>query len=225
MTALSPRKPRPDLRGKKARAILEAAAVVFAERGFRTARVADVAERAGIGKGTVYEYFKSKDDLFIQLFDWYVEQAFIAMSEELDTATGSAVEALKRSGEAMLASCQEMLSMYPLTMEFWAASTAQEFKERLMNEFRQFYGRFRGRLAGTIQVGIERGEFGSHVKPEAVAAVLVGAFDGLFLQAWFDPDFDPVGSGRHFLEIVLKGMTAEGGQQQVMDSAREGEET
>jgi hypothetical protein len=47
------------------------------------------------------------------------------------------------------------------------------------------------------------------VNPEAVAAVLVSTFDGLFLQAWFDPSFDAQASGRHFLEIVVRGMAAD----------------
>jgi TetR/AcrR family transcriptional regulator, repressor for uid operon len=206
---LSPRRPRPDLRDKREQEILEAAAAVFAERGFRKTRVADVAERAGIGKGTVYEYFRSKEDLFLRLFDWYTSEAFTSMRAELQRPTGSAVDALRRSGETLLAICQQMLPLYPLTMEFWSASTAPEFKDRLVDEFRELYRRFRGALSGAIREGIERGELSPQVKPEAVAAVLVSAYDGLFLQAWFDPSFDPVASGRHFLEVLLRGMATD----------------
>jgi AcrR family transcriptional regulator len=209
---LSPRKPRPDLRDSKEKEILEAAAAVFAERGFRTTRVADVAERAGIGKGTVYEYFRSKEDLFLRLFDWYTNEAFASMRGELEGPTGSAVDALRRSCETLLASCQQMLPLYPLTMEFWAASTAPEFRDRLVDEFRELYRRFRSALAGAIRAGIEQGELGPHVDPDAVAAVLVSSYDGLFLQAWFDPSFDPVGSGRHFLEVLLRGMALDDGR-------------
>jgi TetR/AcrR family transcriptional regulator, repressor for uid operon len=205
---MSPRKPRPDLRDRKERAILEAAAAVFAERGFRSSRVADVAERAGIGKSTVYEYFRSKEELFLRLFDWYTEQAFSSMTEELAAAPGSAVDALRRSTDALLASCQRMLPLYPLTMEFWSASTAPEYRERLGGEFRRLYRRFRGALEGALRAGVAQGDLGSRFDPEPVAAVLVSAYDGLFLQAWFDPSFDPVASGRHFLDVVLQGMAA-----------------
>ena len=50
---------RDDKRG----ALLTAAAAVFAERDFHQVQVSDVAERAGVGKGTVYLYFPTKDDL------------------------------------------------------------------------------------------------------------------------------------------------------------------
>src|SRR5882762_914290 len=55
--------------GPKRDAILRAAIDVFAERGFFSAQVADVARAAGVAAGTVYLYFKSKDDLLVSIFD------------------------------------------------------------------------------------------------------------------------------------------------------------
>ena len=56
-------------RGDKKDAILRAATDVFASRGFFTAQVADVARAAGVAAGTVYLYFRSKDDLLVSIFD------------------------------------------------------------------------------------------------------------------------------------------------------------
>ena len=50
-------------RDDKRERLLAAAAAVFAERDFQRVQVSDVAERAGVGKGTVYLYFPTKDDL------------------------------------------------------------------------------------------------------------------------------------------------------------------
>src|SRR6516165_74976 len=50
-------------------AILRAAIDVFAERGYFNAQVADVARAAGVAAGTVYLYFKSKDDILISIFE------------------------------------------------------------------------------------------------------------------------------------------------------------
>src|SRR5713226_5711688 len=55
--------------GPKRDAILRAAIDVFAERGYFNAQVADVARAAGIAAGTVYLYFKSKDDLLVSIFE------------------------------------------------------------------------------------------------------------------------------------------------------------
>src|SRR5438309_6058096 len=64
------RRPRPEpSTGPKRDAILRAAIDVFAERGFFNAQVADVARAAGVAAGTVYLYFKSKDDLLVSIFE------------------------------------------------------------------------------------------------------------------------------------------------------------
>jgi TetR/AcrR family fatty acid metabolism transcriptional regulator len=49
--------------------ITEAAIAVFAEKGYRSARVADVAKRAGVADGTIYLYFKNKEDLLLSIFE------------------------------------------------------------------------------------------------------------------------------------------------------------
>src|ERR1700688_3329937 len=53
----------------KREAILRAATDVFAQRGFFNAQVADVARAAGVAAGTVYLYFRSKDDLLVSIFE------------------------------------------------------------------------------------------------------------------------------------------------------------
>src|SRR3954451_8855374 len=60
---------------EKRDAILRAAIDVFAARGFFNAQVADVAREAGVAAGTVYLYFKSKDDLLVSIFDRTMREA------------------------------------------------------------------------------------------------------------------------------------------------------
>jgi TetR/AcrR family fatty acid metabolism transcriptional regulator len=59
----------------KRAAILEAATAVFAERGFFGAQVADIARGAGIAAGTVYLYFRSKDEILTSIFDRTMKEA------------------------------------------------------------------------------------------------------------------------------------------------------
>src|SRR3954470_16453791 len=70
--------------------ILEAAVKVFAERGFHTATVAEIARAAGVADGTIYLYFKSKDDLLLRLFDEkmteLLQEARAALNEEKTAA-------------------------------------------------------------------------------------------------------------------------------------------
>ena len=55
--------------------LLEAAAKVFSERGFKRTTIAEVARRADVGKGTIYEYFDSKESLFLALFEWFCRES------------------------------------------------------------------------------------------------------------------------------------------------------
>src|SRR5436190_18976174 len=57
-------------------AILRAAIDVFAERGYFNAQVADVARAAGVAAGTVYLYFRSKDDLLASIFERTMRESF-----------------------------------------------------------------------------------------------------------------------------------------------------
>ena len=59
--------PRTDKKNR----IIEAAVMVFAQKGYASATIADIAARAEIGKGTIYEYFTSKEDLFFAVFKWF----------------------------------------------------------------------------------------------------------------------------------------------------------
>ena len=59
----------------KGDAILRAAIDVFAERGFFSAQVADVARAAGVAAGTVYLYFRGKDDLLVSIFERTMKDA------------------------------------------------------------------------------------------------------------------------------------------------------
>ncbi len=58
---------------KRIRSILEAAAEVFAEKGYRQSSVSDMVQRAGIARGTFYLYFDSKREVFLKLIQSYFE--------------------------------------------------------------------------------------------------------------------------------------------------------
>ncbi len=61
-------------RNHKKELIIDAAIRVFAEKGFYLAKVADVARSAGVADGTIYLYFKNKDDILISLFETKMEE-------------------------------------------------------------------------------------------------------------------------------------------------------
>ena len=188
--------------------IIEAAAKVFARRGFASTLMAEIAIEAGIGKGTLYEYFDSKEDLFFTVFEWFVKATEAEAKVSISALGGSASERLDALSDSLMSSWAQMEDMYSLVMEFWSASASSQMRERFKQAFKNGYSDFRQIVSTLIRDGIERGEFQPHVDIESVAAALVGTWDALLLQAWFDGDFNPLTAARGFMTVVINGLTA-----------------
>lgn len=73
--------------------IIDAAVIVIAENGYHQAQVSKIAKQAGVADGTIYLYFKNKEDILISLFKEKMGQFIEQMSEEM-TAKNSATEKL-----------------------------------------------------------------------------------------------------------------------------------
>jgi AcrR family transcriptional regulator len=74
------------------RHLLDAAAVVFSEKGFHDATIDEIAATAGFTKGAVYSNFTSKDDLFLALLDDRIDRQFAIVAEVLETGSHEQVE-------------------------------------------------------------------------------------------------------------------------------------
>jgi len=71
-------------RTDKRRLITDAAVEVFAQKGFHQARVSDIARRAGVADGTIYLYFKNKEDLLLSIFEEKMDFLLTSLAEALD---------------------------------------------------------------------------------------------------------------------------------------------
>lgn len=188
------------------RRIIQAAARVFAHKGFKASLMADIAETAGIGKGTIYQYFRSKEDLFYAVFQWLVKQSSRSIAEAIQALEGNSATRLKRISHLVISSWLEMIDFYTLVLEFWSAAASSVRSDEFKQLFKDSYRQFREIISMVLQDGIREGTFSRHVNAEAVAAAIVGTWDALLLQRWFDPLFDPLAVGEHFVDVILKGL-------------------
>jgi AcrR family transcriptional regulator len=188
--------------------IIQAAATVFAKTGFIKSTVAEIAEKAGIGKGTVYEYFRSKDALFFAVFEDYWRNAAAKTVLGMEALGCTASQRLQAMNEAIMAQWRDMVDSFPLIIEFWAASASPLTTDRFKNTFQQGYMEFRKIVEVPIRDGVECGEFKKDIDVAALATALVGAWDALFLQAWFDADFDPLYTAQQFFRVLIAGLKA-----------------
>ena len=195
-------------RGSKRQHLVEAAAAVFAEKGFTSTRVADIAERAGIGKGTVYEYFTSKEELLFAVFEW-IDSRVSTRVEAVLAEEISGHEKLLRLLQLGADVVTEQVEMQPVILDFWAASRGKDFEETYRRAVVASYSLFRNLVSDFIREEQNRGGFKTSVDAEALAAVVVATVDGLGIQLFFDRSINPNRITEAFASLLYESLTTE----------------
>jgi TetR/AcrR family fatty acid metabolism transcriptional regulator len=166
------RKARPEpLPGPKRDAILRAAIDVFAERGFFNAQVADVARAAGVAAGTVYLYFRSKDDLLISIFERSMRDALSEVrASEADKS--DPVDRLRRFARLHLGRLGRDRTLAVVFQVELRQST--KFMERFSSTLlREYLGLIRSAIADGQAAGVFRAD----INPTVAAKMFFGALD------------------------------------------------
>ena len=159
---------------KRAR-ILDAAIKVFAERGFHSATVAEIARAAGVADGTIYLYFKGKDDLLLRLFDEkmtdLLAEAKAAVAQE-PTAPGK----LRRFIQLHLS----MVERNPDLASVLIVELRQS-AQFLKSADRQKLAAYVDLIAEVVREGQEAGQLDANISPATVKRAVFGALDELAL--------------------------------------------
>jgi AcrR family transcriptional regulator len=196
---------RPVDRDAKRQTILEAATARFAEVGYEAASMDGLAAAAGVSKGSLYDYFKNKEDLFYASFEWFEGQVLAASMARMQ-AGDSARARLINFADASVAALQDNVTLYPVMLEVWAAAAKSGTRERFSEAMRALYTDFRAQIGGLIRAAQDSGEIDAHADAEALAGMLIGAVDGLLLQYWLDPSFDPRAWVKRFMNNLFDGI-------------------
>lgn len=157
-------------------AILAAAIDVFAERGFFPAQVADVASRAGVAAGTVYLYFKGKDDLLASIFDRAVRSA-LEQGRDLLSSVADPAARLRRFAELHLSRLGGNPALAAVLLVEMRQSA--KFMDGLSSARQREYV---GLIRETIALGQARGDFRNDVSPALCAKIFLGALDEMAMS-------------------------------------------
>ena len=155
----------------KRAAILDAATSVFARRGFFGAQVADVARAAGIAAGTVYLYFRSKDEILTSIFDRMMQDA-MAGGETVLTGVTDPVERLRRIAHLHLARLGRDRNL-AIVFQVELRQTTK-FMERFSKTGLADYLLL---IQRTIEEGQVHGVFRKSMDPRMASKVFFGALD------------------------------------------------
>jgi TetR/AcrR family transcriptional regulator, fatty acid metabolism regulator protein len=161
---------RPD-KADKRDAILRAAIETFAARGFFNAQVADVARDAGVAAGTVYLYFRGKDDLLISIFDRTMKAALAAGRESVATITDP-IERLRGIAQVHL---ERLGSDRPLAVVFQIElRQSTKFMERFSTTHLRDYLTL---IRDVVADGQAQGVFRKGINPTLASKLFFGALD------------------------------------------------
>lgn len=168
--------------------LLEAAARVYARRGFDGATLDEVASEAGLTKGAVYDHFGSKDNLLLALLEEHVS-AQIAEQIALFDPTNDTAARLARGADRWMKELDEDPGAFRLFVEAWVQAQRDEgFRQRLaagMQAWRETFTTFGKRRIE--HVGVEA----SDGAVEQVANALLALGIGLGIARLIEPDSVP----------------------------------
>jgi TetR/AcrR family transcriptional regulator, fatty acid metabolism regulator protein len=151
--------------------ILNAAVSVFADRGFFQSRVSDVADAAGVAGGTIYLYFKSKDDLLISLFEDRMDSIISHVNDAL-----SSVDTASARLKIFVQKHLMMVEQHPELAEVLIVELRQSAK--FMREYTPIkFAEYLDIIEQIVRDGVSAGEFRIGLNPRLAKRIIFGALE------------------------------------------------
>jgi len=167
---------------KKRKEILLAALSEFSEKGFSKATIQNIADKAGIGKGTIYEYFKNKNEIIDSSFRYFQKDLEVDL-ETLLLSKENGFGKLKNIISIVLKQLKPGNSEnMHLMFDFWAEGIKGGGKGLMLNEMNKLYYLYRSLLTDVLKEGIEDGSIKKNIEPFEISSILIGMLDGVMVQ-------------------------------------------
>ena len=183
-------------------AIASAALRVFAHHGYGGSRMSAIASEAGIGKGTIYEYFRSKEEVFA----YAIEQFMLGMSRHLSDEAehiDDPMDQIRALIDGSVLMLQDAGGEARILFAVWAEGVRSGSD---LIDLEEMYDVFRNPIRAVLEEGINKGAFRPH-DTDRMASVLIGALDGLAIQWASNPTGFPLAEAGHALfDLVCAGL-------------------
>lgn len=171
---------REEARGTYRDAILGAAEHVFGRSGFYATRMADIAKEAGVGVGTLYNYFDSKELIFSEILVRRHEE--FKKRVEAGATASSPVERLGQLVRGALSCLEDHGELYAVLLE--RGGVTEWDMERLVGtKAASGYDEFLELVDRAVRAAIRAGELREDVEPRTLVAVLSGGLNGI-VYSW-----------------------------------------
>ena len=166
---------------EKTQIISQAALTAFRNRGYYRTRMVDIAAAAGIGKGTLYEYFKNKSDILRYAFEEYFTVFSQGLLDVMQTKADPASKLIALIDFALshAAEWEDHCTVY---VEYFSSARSDDDTPFSLSSI---YGYMNNILVTIIREGQQSGDFHDSLDPVAVAELLVSMYDGIILHRLF----------------------------------------
>ncbi len=196
-------------RDKKRSEIAQKAIEVLAKRGFQATTIQDIADAAGLGKGTVYHYFKTKEEILSVVS----EEIF----HEMERSFGAALLRIDKPMEKLSALIEEALHvtedvehLFIVYTELWLMNIREDKYNDYMSFIKNLHNDLKNLTARMIDEGKKQGLWDKDTDSDALAAYLVASFDGVVVHYMMDKgNFDIRRVTKEFIRFVLRQGTSE----------------
>ncbi|HTT77934.1 MAG TPA: TetR/AcrR family transcriptional regulator [Candidatus Binataceae bacterium] len=177
--------PSLEVSNERRQQILDAAEKVFARNGFAESRMDQIVEESQLSKGTIYWYFKSKDEIIGASLGRMFERSLQDVAEQIESKC-SVVERIMTVARCAIEQVRNARQLAGVELEAYAmAARNPSMRRRVKGYFDAYIGAF----ARLIADGVEKGEL-RPVDPRKAAISGVALFEGLTMLWVVDPDFD-----------------------------------
>jgi TetR/AcrR family fatty acid metabolism transcriptional regulator len=181
--------------------ILEAAIKVFARQGFYQSTVAQIAREAGVADGTIYLYFKNKDDILVQFFNYRTKQVFDGFRAAVDQADNS-LDKLRNLIRRHLMEFQrdrDMAVVYQV--ETHQSSRLAEEQIRAMAKM------YQDLVSEIVETGQQEGSIRKDLYVSLVKRFILGAVDEV-INTWLhsDKNYDLVTMANPLVDLFIRGI-------------------
>lgn len=151
---------------------------LFAEKGFVHTTVQDIADAIGAGKGTIYEYFATKEDLFLAAVEVLFNDYKMMILEDMAGAVDAADKLKILAGNSM-AYMEKLEHLFGLFLEVWQVHTRNPANTHFEELIDSAYNDFRRITSEILAEGIEQGIFREDLDRDYLAISFISSLDGI----------------------------------------------
>jgi len=179
--------------------IIDTSAVVFARRGYHATGIAELCDATELGKGTLYHYIGSKEELLAAIHDRVMDEVMIG-ADRVAEAGGTPSAQLAMLGDELL----DVIHRYPdhvwVFLHEFPALTAER-----ADQFRKRRRKYEQRVEAILQAGVDTGEF-RDVDPRLTALAWLGMHNYTYLWMRRDGKFAAHAVAQEFAQIFIRGI-------------------